>query len=337
MKKEMIFTIVLLLIVLSTVGTAVAVKEKTTVQVLDPTKASNGAKGLVSGGHWVGEVPIIITSGGVSAKTLSYCMDYQGTLNIGGTYTANFASVTDTQQWRAISYVLTWNEAFDDKSAAINQVAIWKLRDGSFTAKDYDQEIGNGGLTLAEEANGKDVVRPTDRLDWISPITGNMSGLRADAGQIITFEARLTSQSGVPRSHVRMLFSAVLNFEGSSIQLNSTYVDPVVAYTDGDGIASVNITVPTDTAMGATIEVKASTRCHWPHLYVDVSGKDNQDLLVDDEVFELSSHCNLFILAYITVLPESELGALSAIAAFVAAFLLMRKTKKLRMPKLSFH
>ncbi len=327
MKRQLLFAITLLLLVVSAVGMTVVAETSVAVYVLDPTKAENGAKGVLSQGHWVGEIPVRLTLGTKTVQTLAYCMDPDGTLNTGTTYNAQLSDVTDNDQWKAISYLLTWNQPEDNKAGALNQVAIWKLLYSTFTPQSWlNGDLANSGIGLADEVYGRDVGRITDRFEWISPVTGNMSALQAKLGETIRFEAQLTTASGVPRPNVRIQFSAVINMQGVIIQLNSTYVNPMVTHTDSQGKARVDITVPADSALGATIEVKAQTRCHWPGLYLDLSDK-NQDLIVVDEVFEMTTTCNLCILAYIMVVPESPIGPIAVITAFGAAFAVSYKLK----------
>ena len=160
-----------------------------------------------------------------------------------------------------------------------------------------------------------------------------MSAVQANPGNTITFKAQLTNSDGTPRANVRILFNAILNPSGSNTLLNSTYVNPTETFTDSQGIAQVNVRVPSDTLLGATIEVKASTKSMWPQKYVDVTDACNQDLLGIDTAFELTLSTNVCILGYIMVLPESALGALSAFTAFAAAFILWSKFKHPKMQK----
>ena len=65
----------------------------------------------------------------------------------------------------------------------------------------------------------------------------------------------------------------------------------------------------------------------WPQQYIDVTDASTQDLIGIGETFELTVSSNICIIGYIMVVPESPLGALTAIGAFGAAFALWTKFK----------
>jgi len=59
-------------------------------------------------------------------------MNFDRTVYAGSTYPAELASVMDTAEWRAVSYILTWyNPSVDNGAAAANQVAIWRILNGT--------------------------------------------------------------------------------------------------------------------------------------------------------------------------------------------------------------
>jgi hypothetical protein len=329
MKKKMMLSALLLglLVVMMSVSAFAVVPYS--VHILDPNNSANGAKGVSSSGHWVGQIPIEVTSGAQTEQTQSYCMHPDRTVNIGGTYSATLTTAPDTATWRAISYILSWNSPTTNNAAAANQIAIWSLLDPSYTLPSWmDVNLYNAAQTQASAATGKDVARQGDALSWVSPITTNGESIQGNAGQTIVFTAQLENAAGSPRPNVKVQFSATLNNGASSTELNSTYVAPAEAFTDSQGRVQVAITVPQDTPLGSTLQVKASTQGVWVQKYLDLTSEDNQDLIALTPCFQLTTATNICILGYITVVPESVLGALSAVTAFAAAFVIYTKGKK---------
>jgi hypothetical protein len=314
MKKQTMLSIFILGIILLATMSVTVYASTFYVKVLDPS--SNGAKGVSSGGYWVGEIPIKVgTSEPPTEKTMSFCMDFDKVIYIGETYSATLNPVPDDATWKAIGYLLTWYyPATSNNAAAVDQVAIWKTLDGSAYHREswLDININNDGVALAGVVAGKDVVRTSDSFDWITP-----SSVTANPGDIVTFQAKVLESDGVTgRANVKVLFSAV----------GSTIVNPTETLTDSAGIATVQVTVPSNAAHGSTIEVKASTRGVWPQKYIDVQC-NYQDLIGMGTSFELTIERSVYVLAYIHVVPESPLGALSAVCAFAAAFVLWSKFK----------
>ena len=304
------------------------------VYIMDPTNPANGGKGLISGGYWIGEIPITITNGSSpSFQTVGYCIDFDRVIYIGGTYPATIASVSDNAEWRAVSYLLSWNLPTDNSAAAADQVAIWRLLNQTRGTNYYreswlDQNIDNAGNAVATQAYGKDVVRQGDQFTWVTPITSNMSAIQANAGQTVNFTAQLTTSTGTPRPNVRVLFNATLSVGGESQLLNSTYVTPQEAFTDSQGMVQVSVTVPSDTLLGATIAVEASTQSIWPQRYIDVSDPSTQDLIGMGNTFQLTLSTNVSIFGFIQVLPESPIGTLAAFGAVGVGFVVWVKFRK---------
>lgn len=322
MRKKLLLWMALLgLVVVATFPTSFA-QTSVNVYIMNPYSGSTGAKGTISGGYWVGEIPVKISSASVPEfQTVAYCIDPDKVINLNQMYSATLRPVTDSSAWRGISYLLTWNYPTENFGAAATQVAIWRLLNGNYQGEPWlDASIYNAGKSLADSAAGRDVARRTDQFTWIWPTAGSTVSLKASPDEVTTLRAQLTSAGGVPRPNVRVDFSAILNAPGSIQQLGSAYVNPMVTHTDSQGIAQVTVRVPPDAPLGSTIEVKASTRGMWTQQYVDVTNTAAQDLLGIGETFELTTSCNLVILAYIMVVPESPLGALAALGAFGAAF-----------------
>jgi hypothetical protein len=332
LRKESILSAVVLALLFASLSATVYADTTVSVYIMNPFDSSNGAKGLSSGGYWAGEIPVKITGSGPAHQTVAYCIDFDKLIYIGGTYPATIKPVADTTDWRAVSYLLTWDYPTTNNEAAIDQVAVWRLlnatRGTPYIRESWlDTTIDNAGSALAGAAYGKDVVRKTDIFNWISPISSNGSTTTAKLGEEITFTAQLKSSSNVPRANVRVLFSASLIVGGSKTPLDSTYVIPTMTHTNSEGKAQVTIKVPSNAPLGSSIEVKASTKSMWPQHYIDINDISTQDLIGIGETFELTVSSNICIIGYIMVVPESPLGALTAIGAFGAAFALWTKFK----------
>jgi hypothetical protein len=336
-KASRIGCIVLLSLLFASLGAVVYAQVQVSVYIRNPLDSGNGAKGVVSGSYWVGEIPITVTNS-PPQQTEAYCMNFDRTINIGSTYPAGLAAVTDTAEWRAVSYILTWyHPPADGNAAAVNQVAIWRLLN---TARGYpyvtpswlSTSLDGAGNTLAEEVKNRDVVRQDDVFQWIEPVTTNQSAVMGDPGETITFKAELTDAAGTPRPGVRVLFTATLRPD--NIALDSTHISPSVTHTDSSGIAAVDVTVPEDMTNGKSIEVKASTKSVWPQLYLDLNDEARQDLIGIGTTFELTVSTNVCVLAYITVIPEVPLGTLTAGAACAFAFVFWKKGGHLKKQKL---
>ena len=329
--------IVLLSLLLASIGVAVYADTQVSVHIRDPLNSSNGAKGVVSGSYWVGEIPITV-SNSPSQQTKAYCINFDRTIYAGSTYFAELAAVTDTAEWRGVSYILTWyHPPANGTAAAANQVAIWRLLNGTrgydYVTPDwlYPSSLDTAGNALAEEVKNKDVVRQGDVFQWIEPITTNQSAVMGKPGETITFKAKLTDASGTPRPGVRILFTAVLRPE--DVALDSTHVHPAMTHTDSNGTAAVTVKVPEDIQNGESIEVKASTKSVWPQLYLDLNNENRQDLIGIGTSFELTVSTNVCVLAKISVIPEVPLGTLTAGVACAFAFVFWKKGGHLKKQK----
>jgi len=231
--------------------------------------------------------------------------------------------------------VLIWNNPATNSEGAGAQVAVWRLLNQT-RGTDYFREpwldvaIDNAGDAAATEAWGKDVAREGDLFTWVSPTASNMSAVQAVPGQTLTFIAQLTDSANAPRPNVQVLFNATLNTGSQNILLNSTYVSTVSAFTDVNGQVRVDVTVPMDSPVGATIAVEGATQGVWPQRYIDLSDPATQNLLGLGETFQLTLKTNLCIYAFITVLPESPIGPFAAIGAVGAATFVYVKVKRHR-------
>jgi hypothetical protein len=311
MNKKSPIAITLIIMICATAIASFSATTTVNVYIYNPFDASSGAKGINSNGHWVGDIPIDITSGSTTVHTNSYCMNFDRDLNVDTTYQATIASAADTAEWRAVSYVLSWNSPTSNNEAATAAVAIWRLLNQTRGTTYYreswlDQSIDNAGNVLSSLAYGKDVIRQGDQLTWTAPITGNMSAVMAEAGQTVTFQANLASSTGTPRANVRILLSAILTVGSTNTQLNSTYISAEEAFTDSSGNIQVNVRVPADTPNAATVSVKAQTQSVWPQRYIDTTNPAVQDLIGIGDSFQLTVSTNVCIIGTINVLPESQ-------------------------------
>jgi hypothetical protein len=329
--------IALLGLLLASIGVAVYADTAVSVYIRNPLNGSNGAKGVVSGSYWVGEIPITVSGDATDQQTMAYCMNFDKTVYVGSTYAAELAAVTDTAEWRGVSYILTWyHPPADGNAAAVNQVAIWRLLNGTRGYVYYKEPwlttaLDNAGNALAEEVKDKDVVRQGDIFQWIEPVTANQSAVMGKPGETITFKAQLTDASGTPRPGVRVLFTAVLRPD--NVTLDSAHVYPAVTHTDSNGIAAVTVKVPEDMQNGESIEVKASTKSVWPQLYLDLNDNNRQDLIGIGTCYALTVSTNVCVLAKILVVPEVPLGTLTAGLACAFGFVFWKKSGHLKKQK----
>jgi hypothetical protein len=338
-KTSKISIVILLSFLFASIGAVAYAQIQVSVYIRNPLVVSNGAKGVISGSCWVGEIPITVSNSTVAAQqTKAYCMNFDKTVYSGSTYSSHATAVMDSAEWRAVSYILTWyHPPADNDAAAANQVAIWRILN-STRGYDYYKEpwlttaLDNAGSALADEAINKDVVRQDDVFEWIAPVTTNQSAVMGNPGEAITFKAKLTDAFGVPRAGVKILFSAVLRPEND--ELDSSLI-PAVTHTDSNGIAEVTITVPDDIKNGESIEVKASTKSVWPQLYLDLDEEGRQDLIGIGTTFELTMSTNVCVLANILVIPEVPLGTLTACSACGLGFVFWKKGGHLKRQKLN--
>ena len=329
-KASKIASIILLSLLCVSIGAVAYAQVQAAVYVRNPLNAGNGAKGVISGNSWVGEIPVTVSNNTEAPQnTVAYCMNFDKTVYVGDTYTSQATAVTDNTEWKAIGYLLTWYQPpADADAAAANQVAIWRLLNNT-RGYDYYQmpwltnALNNAGNTLADEVLNKDVVRPGDVLEWIEPVTTNQSAIQGNPGETITFKVRLTDAFGAPRPGVKIIFSAVLG--PANVELDAANVSPAETHTDSNGIAAVTVKVPDDIKNGERVEVQASTKSVWPQMYMDLDDCRRQDLIGIGTTFELTVSTNVCVLAYITVIPEVPLGTLTAGLTCGFAFMFWKK------------
>jgi hypothetical protein len=332
MRKQAALTVILLTLIITTIS-AFAYAQTANVTIGYPSN-SNGDLGITSGSYWIGQFPVQITLGTSTYTDEVYCMTYDGTVYEGSTYQAQIAPVNDDATWRAISYILSWYPATTNNGAAEAQDAIWRIL-GGYNPSEFNlpSSIENAGINMAENATGKDVVRQGDQLKWVSPVTGNVTAL---PGQTVTFQVQLTNSTGTPRPNVQIDFNATLELStGTTELLNSTYVSSAQAFTDGNGIAQVAITVPSDTPLGSAIKVQASTQSVWPNEFIDLTSQTSsaQNLIGLGTTLSLTVSTDISVTGFIQVAPESAIGSITSFAAFAAAFVVFMKVKRPKLAK----
>jgi len=332
-RTKAIFTVSFIALLLVSMSVAVYAQ---TVSVTIGNPTSPPDLGVNSGVDWIGQIPITLTNGATISSGETYCINPSGALEQYQTYSANIVPVPDDSTWRAISYILSWHNPTTNNEAAADQVAIW-ITLGSFNPSGFtlDPSITTDATNWANIASGKDVVRQGDQLTWTSPSTGTTTN---SPGQTTTFQLQLTSSANIPRPNVQIDFNAILTPpSGPSVTLDSAYVNPAQAFTDSNGMAQVSVTAPTNTPEGSIITVQASTQGIWPQQFLDLTAFNSilQNLIGTSPTLDLTSSVNLVILGYINVLPESAYGALSALIASAAAFIIYYKLRPLgRQPRL---
>jgi len=273
-------------------------------------------RGMTFNSYYAGEVYIDIRDssqgnnpGGETAR--AYCIHLDGVIYTHTEYPVTLESVSDTEEWREIAYILTWYDPPENDTVGVwIQGALWFIlnnRIPNFIPNEYH----GGIMALVNEAANKDVIRENDIFEWITPVPGNNTYIIANPGDTITLEAKITNSTDHPRSGVKVEFSIT----------GGGYLNTVVGWTNSEGIVTVEVTVPNHVA---DIEVKASTRGVWPQKYIYLGG-NRQNLLGIDTTYELTVSTNIWIIANIHVIPELPFGTLAAVATCLFAYLVKSK------------
>ena len=193
-----------------------------------------------------------------------------------------------------------------------------------------DSSITGPAASLASSLNagtGMNVARSGDQLKWISPFTGiegSTNVTSAEPNQPVTFQVQLTDSSG----HALAIQNVQIDFAA----LGSTTPE----FTDSSGVATFSFVVPQNTHTGSTITVTASTQSVWPVEYLDLTTATpgTQNLIGVGSALGLTTSYNVQVSGYVFVLPESAYGALSALAACAAGFMIYYKLKPTKQTKL---
>jgi hypothetical protein len=334
MKKNIVFAVSLTLLMLAAIS-ATVYAQTIQVQIGTPSSPTDwGISNSLTNNYWIGEFPITIyPENGPAVTGEAYCMTPGGTIYEGSTYTAAEISVTDVkdsgiplQTWEEISYIMSWYAPTDGTSAAIDQVAIWMLlgQNPPYTDFYLDSSITGPAanlVTFAKANGGMNVAQSGDNLQWIAPIVaaaGNSISTSTSPGQV-TFQVQLTDSSGNPLriQNVQIDFTA---FGSTTSEL-----------TNSNGIATDIITVTQTTPPGSPDEITASMHSVWPVEYLDLTHQQDQsgtqNLIGVGTTLGLTTTCNINIVGSLFVLPESAYGALSALTACAAGFVIYYKVK----------
>ena len=337
MKKRIVLTLLIIGLIASAMSAA-AYAQTASVTIGYPSNPQD--LGITAGSYWIGQFPVTITSGGTTQTDEAYCLNQEGTVYEGSPYTATISPAPNTPAWQAVSYLLSWYSPTDNNGAAIDQVAIWQLL-GTYNPSEFSlpQSVTDGAANLVHLSTTYSVVQPGDTLTWVSPIPGSTFTTSANTGQPVILQVQLKDSAGNPVPNVRVDFSATLTTPSlQKTQLDSTYLNPMTAFTDSSGIAQAVVTVPATALPGSTIQVQASTQRVWPNLYLCLtqSQPGTQDLIVANsgDAFGLTLKSQIDISGTILVLPESAYGALSAMVAFAASFIIYMKLKHSKSPEL---
>lgn len=306
-----LYVIVLLVLLMIPLGLSiVAASDPVTVYIYNfnkPEKWMGKTFGMNGGTFWVGEIHI--QYGGIPPQgthTRSYCMQYDVILHTGENYEYTIIDATDTDEWKSVSYVLSWYDPPEDNDgAAAVQGAIWKILTGV--------DPSGYGVGLASEAEGKDVIRNADTLEWLTPQS------HVDPGEEVTLTAKVVKTDGAGRPNVRIKF-----------ETTGGVLDKEEGITDVNGEVTVTLTAPSES--GALVEVTACTRGVWPRQYLCTD--ETQNLIGLGDELELTTTTDVCVIAHIHVIPEVAYGTLTALAICFVAF--MVKAKKFRLPR-RFH
>ncbi|MGA2387225.1 MAG: hypothetical protein ABSG33_11930 [Candidatus Bathyarchaeia archaeon] len=324
MKNRTVLVMLLVALVFAMVSTSVYA-QTLQVQIGVPSN-SNGDLGITSGSYWVGQFPITINPNTPQSATgEAYCMTSYGTVYEGTSYPATEVPVPNTPTWQQIAYILSWNTPTSDSEAAIDQVAIWMLLGQNPPYADFslDSSITGPAASLVSSLSaggGMNVARTGDQLQWIAPFVGTEGSTNitsADAGKPVTFQVQLGDSSG----HALAIQNVQIDFTA----LGSTTPE----YTDSNGIATYAYVVPQSAQAGSTITVTASTQSVWPVEYLDLTtaSPGTQNLIGVGPTLGLTTSYNIQVAGSIFVLPESAYGALSALTACAASFLIYHRLK----------
>jgi hypothetical protein len=346
MKKQVALAITLIALMF-TVISATVYAQTGYVNIGTPNSSTLGVQSL-DNGYWIGQFPITLNPGTQDAtQCQAYCMTPGGTVYEGSQYSYSEVMVpTNDPTWQEISYILTWYAPTTDTQAAIDQVAIWMLLGqnpaGSppqYTDFELAQSIITQASALVSQAMGMNMALEGATMRWVEPSTGSAGNpggpisTTASPGSTVTFGVQVFNSTGDAQSNVQVEFnatiSAVVAGEDPSVTLSPSYINAPIAVTDSDGIAYVTVTVPPGTPMGSMITLTASSPTVWPVEYLDLltNNPGTQNLIGLSTQLDLTTTYNVYVQAYIFVLPESALGALSALVACGAGFAIYYRAK----------
>ncbi len=236
--SRLCMTVLLVLLMISFGLSIVAASDTVIVYIYNfnqPEKWTGKTFKMNGNTYWVGEIHIQYDGvPPLGTYTRAYCMQYDVILYAGENYEYTIVEASDIDEWKSVSYVLSWYDPpKDNDEAAAVQGAIWKILTG--------EDPSGYGVGLASEAEGKDVTRNTDMLEWLTPES------YVGPGEEVTLTAKVTKTDGKGRSNVRVKFETT---EG--------VLDETEGFTDINGEVNVTLTAPPE--FGALVEVTACTR-----------------------------------------------------------------------------
>ena len=80
-KASKIASIILLSLLCASIGAVAYAQVQVAIYIRNPLNAGNGAKGVVSGNSWVGEIPVTVSNNTEAPqKTVAYCMNFDKTV-----------------------------------------------------------------------------------------------------------------------------------------------------------------------------------------------------------------------------------------------------------------
>ena len=104
MRRNVIFSVLLITLMLSLLCVGVFVYASDTVTIGTPSSPTD--LGITtSQGYWIGQFPVTI-NGTTTGEV--YCLTPSGTVYEGSSYTADEVSAPDNATWAGISYLLSW-------------------------------------------------------------------------------------------------------------------------------------------------------------------------------------------------------------------------------------
>ncbi len=352
MKKQIVLTAVIIGLIAIAMSAAVYAETVTIGYPSSGTDLGISSSGGLTNAYWIGQFPVTI-NGKIGEV---YCLNPDGDVYIGQPYSAieqPISAITDPNDplyplnvhQQAISYILGWYAPTDNNGGAIDQVAVWMLLNQNYGVFTIASPILNGATTLANYVTGLSAPQ----LEWITPSTGtpgNQISTYDTAGATVTFTVQLADSSGHAihalsytdsdnNAHVVPL-NAKVDFIGTITAPGSKTPTPLFSQTgctvDSNGQAQITVAVPKNAQYNAEIQVTASVQCVEPVAYLDLRSISDQgstqNLIAAGTTFDLTASYNIYVTASLFVLPESAYGALSAVVAFAAAFLIYAKIKR---------
>lgn len=256
----------------------------------------------------------------------TYCISEDDWIYGGQSYDATLTSAPNTATNRAVAFILTWwhmpgtytgtttpgyqpATGFTTTRATAIQNAIWKFTDA--------QTVSGTAATIANDANGKDVVNASDTLTLEKV---------SQTENTATLKATLTSIEGPGHANVMIIF-ALTGCTTPDLTTPSQWNLPAgythAGITDNNGEIEFTITFTEDAPL---IKVDAYTQGLWPNILDPNGGYQN--------LAPVTYGSSLVVKTTFFVVPEYVLGGLLALAACFAAFAVYKNRATIFKPKL---